>query len=81
MGDGAVYLPYALEIKYPNANREWSWQYIFPSKSLPIDPRTGLRRRDHLNESSLQKVVRAAARLAGIEDKPVSCHTFRHSFA
>jgi integron integrase len=80
-GNGAVYLPYALEIKYPNANREWCWQYIFPSKSLSIDPRMGLKRRHHLNESSLQKAVRAAARLAGIVDKPVSCHTFRHSFA
>jgi integron integrase len=80
-GNGAVYLPYASEIKYPNANREWCWQYVFPSKSLSIDPRTGLKRRHHLNESSLQKAVRAAARLAGIVDKPVSCHTFRHSFA
>ena len=80
-GKGAVYLPYALEIKYPNANREWCWQYVFPSKSLSIDPRSGMKRRHHLNESGIQKAVRAAARLAGIDNKPVSCHTFRHSFA
>ena len=79
-GYGAVYLPYALERKYPNANREWGWQYVFPAKSRSVDPRTGAERRHHLDESSLQKAVRAAARLAGI-DKPVTCHTFRHSFA
>ena len=80
-GNGAVYLPYALEIKYPNANREWCWEYVLPSKRLSIDPRVGLKRRHHLNESSLQKAVRAAIRLAGIVDKPFSCHAFRHSFA
>jgi integron integrase len=79
-GYGAVYLPYALERKYPNANREWSWQYVFPAKSRSVDPRTGAERRHHLNESSLQKAVRAATRLAGIA-KHVTCHTFRHSFA
>lgn len=77
---GAVYLPYALEIKYPNANREWSWQYIFPAKSLSPDPRTGAKRRHHRSESSLQKAVKSAAHLAGIS-KPASPHTFRHSFA
>ena len=79
-GYGAVYLPYALERKYPNANREWGWQYVFPAKSRSVDPRTGAERRHHLDESSLQKAVRAAARLASI-DKHVTCHTFRHSFA
>src|SRR2546427_2965419 len=79
-GYGAVYLPYALERKYPHANREWSWQYVFPAKSRSVDPRTGAERRHHLDESSLQKAVRAAARLAGIV-KHVTCHTFRHSFA
>lgn len=79
-GYGAVYLPYALERKYPNANREWGWQYVFPAKSRAVDPRTGHVRRHHMDESSLQKAVRAAARLAGI-DKPATCHTFRHSFA
>ena len=79
-GYGAVYLPYALSVKYPNANREWGWQYVFPAKSLSVDPRAGETRRHHVNESGLQKAVRAAAQLAGL-DKPIGCHTFRHSFA
>jgi len=79
-GFGAVYLPYALERKYPNANREWIWQYVFPSRRLSVDPRSGVVRRHHLHESGLQKAVRAAARAAEIPKK-VSCHTFRHSFA
>ena len=79
-GFGAVYLPYALERKYPNANREWIWQYVFPSRRLSVDPRSGVVRRHHLHESGLQKAVRAAARTAEIPKK-VSCHTFRHSFA
>jgi len=80
-GFGTVYLPYALENKYIHANREWAWQYVFPAKSITLDPRSDTRRRHHLDESGLQKAVRAAAQLAGITDKPVSCHTFRHSFA
>ncbi len=79
-GHGTVYLPYALERKYPNANREWIWQYVFPSGRLSVDPRSGVVRRHHLDESGLQKAVRAAAQAAGITKK-VSCHTFRHSFA
>jgi integron integrase len=79
-GCGAVHLPHALERKYPKANREWGWQYVFPARSLSSDPRTGLTRRHHLDQSGLQKAVRQATRLAGI-DKPVTCHTFRHSFA
>lgn len=78
---GAVYLPYALEAKYPNANREWCWQYVFPAKTLSIDPRSKRKRRHHISASSLQKATRAAARLAGLTDKPISRHTFRHSFA
>jgi site-specific recombinase XerD len=73
-------LPYALERKYRNANREWIWQYVFPSKSLSKDPRSGEVRRHHLHRSSLQKTVKKAATLAGI-NKPVNCHTFRHCFA
>ncbi len=79
-GQGAVYLPYALAVKYPNANREWGWQWVFPAKGLSEDPRSHVVRRHHVSESSLQKAVRAAAQLAGIA-KPVTCHTFRHSFA
>lgn len=80
MGYGSVHLPYALDRKYPNANREFAWQYVFPAPDLSIDPLSGTTRRHHLNESSLQKAVKQAARRAQI-DKPVSPHTFRHSFA
>jgi integron integrase len=79
-GYGSVYLPTALERKYPNASIEWGWQYVFPAEHFSNDPRTGMRRRHHLSESGLQKAVRRAVRDAGI-DKPASCHTFRHSFA
>ncbi len=79
-GYGAVYLPYALERKYPNANREWSWQYVFPSVRLSVDPRSGVVRRHHLDESGLQKAIRQAAQRAGLS-KPVGPHTLRHSFA
>ena len=64
-GHGAVYLPYALERKYPNANREWSWQYIFPSPRLSVDPRSGIIRRHHLDESGLRKAIRKAGRTGG----------------
>jgi len=79
-GYGSVYLPYALERKYPNASREWIWQYVFPSNRLSTDPRTGIVRRHHVGESSVQKAVKKAARLAGL-NKRATCHTFRHSFA
>ena len=79
-GGGRVYLPQALERKYPNAAREWIWQYVFPAKSLSKDPRSGETRRHHIHENALQKAVKRAVRLAGIP-KQVSCHTFRHSFA
>jgi integron integrase len=79
-GYGSVYLPFALERKYPNAHREWIWQYVFPSDRLSKDPRSGVVRRHHVSESSLQKAVKNAARLAGVS-KRVTCHTFRHSFA
>ncbi|MBU1748086.1 MAG: integron integrase, partial [Chloroflexi bacterium] len=77
---GAVYLPDALARKYPAADCEWVWQYVFPSDRLAVDPRSGLTRRHHVDESGLQKAVREAARRAGLA-KRVSCHTFRHSFA
>jgi integron integrase len=79
-GFGTGYLPFALEEKYPNANREWGWQYVFPATQRSKDPRTGLERRHHLAESVLQRAVKAAIRGADIA-KNGSCHTFRHSFA
>jgi integron integrase len=79
-GYGAVYLPYALEKKYPNAAKEWGWQYVFPARGLSLDPRSGVTRRHHVDEKSLQRAVRRAAQQAGIA-KPVTPHTFRHSFA
>jgi integron integrase len=79
-GFGEVYLPYALERKYRNANRQWGWQYVFPSSRRSKDPRTGVIRRHHIAETVLQRAVRIAVRAAGLV-KPGSCHTFRHSFA
>ncbi|MDT7604044.1 MAG: hypothetical protein QOF61_2041 [Acidobacteriota bacterium] len=79
-GFGDAILPHALARKYPNAGREWGWQYVFPSARRSVDPRTGIERRHHVLETALQKAVKQAIRSAGI-DKPGSCHTFRHSFA
>jgi site-specific recombinase XerD len=79
-GYGEVEMPNALSRKYPNAGREWAWQYVFPSRKRSVDPRTGAIRRHHVYETVLQRAVRQAARDAGIA-KPVSCHTLRHSFA
>ena len=79
-GYGSVYLPYALERKYPNAGKELYWQYVFPAPGISIDGRTGIKRRHHLDESLMQKAVKQAVQKAGIK-KPASCHTFRHSFA
>lgn len=79
-GYGEVYLPEALARKYPKAGRDWCWQWLFPSARLSVDPRTGRQRRHHADPQALQRAVRAAVRLAQTS-KPVSCHTFRHSFA
>jgi integron integrase len=79
-GFGRVYLPYALAVKYPAADRQPGWQYLFPSGRRAADPRTRIVRRHHLAESSLQKAVKRAIRAAGIV-KHASRHTFRHSFA
>lgn len=79
-GWGTVYLPHALARKYPHAPSEWAWQYVFPATRVSVDPRSGAKRRQHLDESAVQKAVRRAVVAAGV-DKPASCHTLRHSFA
>jgi integron integrase len=79
-GYGSVYLPFALERKYPHADRAWIWQYVFPADRLSRDPRSGTVRRHHLHETGVQRAVRDAVRMAKVE-KRVTCHTFRHSFA
>ncbi len=75
-----VFLPDALARKYPHAAREWAWQWVFPAKSLSTDPHSGLIRRHHLGEETLQRAVKAAIAQVGIP-KAGSCHTLRHSFA
>jgi len=79
-GAGWVELPTALARKYPNAGREWGWQWLFPATRIYGDRETGQRRRHHLHESVLQRAVKEGVRQAGLA-KPASCHTFRHSFA
>jgi integron integrase len=79
-GYGSVYLPFALERKYKNADREWIWQFVFTSDRISQDPRSKFIRRHHLHESGLQKALKQAVQIAGI-NKRVSCHAFRHSFA
>lgn len=79
-GYGRVYLPHALSSKYPNAELEWGWQYVFPSARRSIDPRSGATRRHHAPEDALQRAVKQAVRSALII-KPASVHTLRHSFA
>jgi integron integrase len=79
-GFGEVWLPHALARKYPNAAREWIWQYVFPARARSIDPRTGATRRHHIDEKTLQRAVRVAALAAKI-GKHATSHTLRHSFA
>lgn len=79
-GFGEVYLPYALERKYPKAAQELGWQYVFPSENTSVDPRSGKTRRHHIDAKSIQRAVRKAVRAAGL-NKQASCHTLRHSFA
>jgi integron integrase len=79
-GGGNVYLPSALEGKYPMAKRSWTWQYVFPAAKLSLDPRSREVRRHHVQEKNLQNAMKLALRRAGIS-KAASCHTLRHCFA
>jgi integron integrase len=79
-GYGEVYLPEALERKYPNAGKEWGWQYVFPSSRVAVDPRSGRIRRHHISETTVQSAIASAIRKAGIV-KHATVHTLRHSFA
>ena len=78
-GFGSVYLPHALAKKYKNAPKDWRWQYVFPSKTLSMDPRSGVKRRHHIHMDSLSKAIKRAARISRVT-KTVSSHVFRHSF-
>jgi integron integrase len=80
LGHGEVYLPDALERKYPGAGRDWVWQYVFPARGLSVDPRSGKVRRHHLSAKAIQTAVSLAARRAGLA-KHATVHTLRHSFA
>ncbi len=79
-GSGRVQLPYALAVKYPNAGREWCWQFVFPAGGLSKDPRSGAIRRHHLHETTMQRAMNEAVRRSEVA-KPASSHTMRHSFA
>ena len=79
-GGGVAWLPHALGRKYPNAGREFGWQYVFPSRQRSRDPRDGVLRRHHYDDGMLARALKSACRRAVI-DKPVSAHTLRHSFA
>ena len=80
LGFGSVWLPDALARKFPNADIEWKWQWVFPATSRYTDPEAGTERRHHLHETVIQRAVRVASARAGLT-KRVTCHTFRHSFA
>jgi len=79
-GFGGVYLPHALARKYPNAEREWGWQWVFPAARRSNDPRSDAVRRHHVHELSVQREMKEAVGLAKLS-KPATCHTLRHSFA
>jgi integron integrase len=79
-GHGAVYLPHALARKCPHTAKEWGRQYVFPARNVAVDPRSGVTRRHHVDPSVINKAIKAAVRRAGLT-KPISAHTFRHSFA
>jgi site-specific recombinase XerC len=75
-----VELPFALKEKYPNAERDWLWQWFWPGRTISVDPRDGRRKRHHINDTSVQRMMQEAVRLAQLK-KPATCHTLRHSFA
>jgi integrase len=77
LGRGEVWLPAALAVKYPNAPKEWAWQYVFPAASFSTDPRSGAVRRHHVDDKRVQRAVKLAAAKAGIA-KQVSPHALRH---
>lgn len=79
-GFGEVWLPHALARKYPHAAREFGWAYLFPATQRSCDPRSGVMRRHHLDESVVQRAVKRAVHVANLH-KPATCHTLRHSFA
>lgn len=79
-GYGSVYLPTALSRKYPGADRQWTWQWVFPATRRSVDPRSGIERRHHIQEDGLQRAVKRAVAAAGLNNQG-SCHTLRHSFA
>ncbi|HEX2245065.1 MAG TPA: tyrosine-type recombinase/integrase, partial [Gammaproteobacteria bacterium] len=79
-GFGDVYLPHALERKYPNASKDIGWQYVFPARKRSVDPRSGSEQRHHVHVNAFQKAVKQAVRQSGLE-KPTSCHSLRHLFA
>jgi integrase len=79
-GYGEVYLPHALDRKYPNAGREWGWQCVFPAGNRSVDPRSGAIRRHHMGEQAVQRAFKQGLRDTGIV-KPATPHTLRHSFA
>ncbi len=79
-GANGVYLPFAIDRKYPNAGKEWSWFWVFPARLPSVDPVSRITRRHHYHPSALHRAVKKATSMAEIPKK-VSCHTFRHSFA
>jgi site-specific recombinase XerD len=79
-GYGSVYMPYALEKKYPNAKFETAWQFLFPMKNISTDPRTNIKRRHHLHPVTLGRNIKKAAKMANLT-KRITSHIFRHSYA
>ncbi len=80
-GYSGVYLPNALAKKYPNANKEFGWQYVFASRNIAVDPRSGVERRHHIDQSAVNKAIKVVVKKCRSIDKKISAHTFRHSFA